>query len=263
MKQTNKLKMIASMAICVIVAFFAASCSNDAFFGFDDQNDFYEDGISNYSYFIEWDSSFFCTSDNEFNIEKYEIINEAIERMGIYKQNDIYYFKHKTAQQIGISEELYNYIYERFSFTNSIIREIRNKTTVKNGNREYWHYGIEDCFIHSTSHYSPDAPSYDAVAACCSILQPNWPSEGVYYDNRFVVFNLFELSYNPVTSLNYTTFLDNAVVSIRGSRINHCVNGTTYIHSSQNEDYIDYFDYQRNRFGYVWASDLIDIFMHP
>lgn len=31
MKQTNKLKMIASMAICVIVAFFAASCSNDAF----------------------------------------------------------------------------------------------------------------------------------------------------------------------------------------------------------------------------------------
>lgn len=35
MKQTNKLKMIPTMAVSVTIALFSASCSNDEFFGFD------------------------------------------------------------------------------------------------------------------------------------------------------------------------------------------------------------------------------------
>lgn len=37
MKQTNKLKMIDAMAVSIMVALFTASCSNDDFFGFDEQ----------------------------------------------------------------------------------------------------------------------------------------------------------------------------------------------------------------------------------
>lgn len=36
MKQTNKLKMIAAMAVSVIGVLFVTSCSNDELFGFDD-----------------------------------------------------------------------------------------------------------------------------------------------------------------------------------------------------------------------------------
>ena len=263
MKQTNKLKMIASMAICVIVVFFAASCSNDAFFGFDDQNDFNEEGISNYSYFIEWDSTLFSDSHNNSNSSRNDLLLEAINRIGVYKKNGVYCFRNNSARQIGMSDELYNYICGKFLNTNSILRKINNKTSKKNGNREWWDYMPKDCFIHSISHYSADSPSYTDALNYCLSIQPDLLVYGIYPGNRNKAFENFNLSYSVVTSLDYSTHLNGAIVSIRGTYINHCVNGITYLHSNVNDDYIDFYDNQMGFSGFVCITEVIDLFIHP
>ena len=139
MKQTNKLKMIASMAICVIVAIFAASCSNDAFFGFDDS---YSSVVFNntlsiqYDTYLDWDYTGILADASE---EDKMIYFEAMQRCNYCYQNGYLITNVNKAQDVNISESLFNYIQERVNESNRSFSLFTSQTKIqryKNGNRE-------------------------------------------------------------------------------------------------------------------------------
>lgn len=108
MKQTNKLKMIATMAISVIGAFFATSCNNDSFFGFDYQNE---------------DSN--TLFDNN-SVKSQEVRHPLIEGHYVDFIDDQYVItiSQKEAKKIGITKESYT------EFQNAIIEGNRYLATI-------------------------------------------------------------------------------------------------------------------------------------
>lgn len=108
MKQTNKLKMIAAMAISVLEALFATSCSNDSFYRFD-----YQDEDSN-------------TLFENNSVKSQEVKHPLIEGHYVDFIDDQYVItiSQKEAKKIGISKESY------IEFQNAIIEGNRYLATI-------------------------------------------------------------------------------------------------------------------------------------
>lgn len=108
MKKVEKLKLSMTMAVCFIVALFATSCSNDDFFGFDDE---------------------FKDSDNFLegnDIITYEVKHPLIEGHYVDFVDNQYVItiSQKEAAKKGISKESYN------DFQNAIIEGNRFLATI-------------------------------------------------------------------------------------------------------------------------------------
>lgn len=216
MKQTNKLKMIAAMALSITVAYFTASCSNDEFFGFDNESHNMED-LSELINQNNLDLSDYLTvssfNPEEWSDSDYIAFSAATERMGVsYSETKKQYeFKVSNGKDINVSDTLYSMVVNLFGHTNMIMssHDIKNKR-IKNNNREIW-WGLPDCGPAAVSHMGLYAPSYSDAISKCNEMFPNWiqnggiprDSLGVYIREFVFVARYHDMSFcsSPITTL--------------------------------------------------------------
>lgn len=188
MKQTNKLKMIDAMAVSIMVALFTASCSNDEFFGFDDE--YSSNYLTEKQTVIEikpttYDFSEYLDIENlslsKMTEEELVILEKAEGRLSYSVVDGYCYVHEKSASEINISEKLFHYIIDCFDNNNDFMRKIKKgkiKRT-KGGDPEV--IIKHDCVAH-------------AISYMCSIdyaTVDSWLSStfGAYYTNKGVPYN--------------------------------------------------------------------------
>lgn len=141
MKQTNKLKMIAAMAISIL-SFTITSCSNDDFFGLDIDNDNYDSG---YNDVFDLNDSFEYLEMSDYNAGQnindsdFSILCKAEERLTVVMTKNGYKIKQKNGKAVNISQQLYNYIednYEHLNYLMGYSKMTKAFKRKKTGNRE-------------------------------------------------------------------------------------------------------------------------------
>ena len=179
MKQTNKLKMIAAMAVSVIVALLSASCSNDEFFGFEDMND-YTSTIESSIYSNDFQKYLDLDIDTIKKWSKKDLIilDEAEYRMGIRldEKTKFYSKNYNTYLELNISEKLYNRIWDNYYHNNLVLGEALSKKRVKRRSPEGMGSRY-DCVPISLSHCL--ATPYATVVRVCNNVDPGWVNRGV------------------------------------------------------------------------------------
>lgn len=198
MKQTNKLNMIAAMAMSSIGVLFVISCSKEDLFGLDD---YYMDG---YSHNIEtsnikqstieikqssYDFNEYLDLDNysldKMTEEELDILYKAEGRLNFTIIDGKYIIKEKEASEINISPRLFNYIKKNYESTNRLI-DILSKTKPekirkKTRNSEEWASTSNDCLAYAIAYkYNT---SYESVNSWL------YSQFGEYYINRGVPSN--------------------------------------------------------------------------
>lgn len=199
MKQTNKLKMIAAMAVSVIGVLFVTSCSNDELFGFDD---YYMDDnnkkleLSNIKQsIIEIKQSSYDFNEyldlNNYSLDKMteaeiEILYKAEGRLNFTIIDGKYIIKEKEAADINISPRLFNYIIRSYEATNRLVDLLSktkpDKKRKKTRNSEEWASTSNECLAHAIAYkYNVSFSSVDTWL---------YSQFGEYYRNKGVPSNL-------------------------------------------------------------------------
>jgi len=230
------------------------SCSNDEFFGFDDDyyNELYNKCKS--SDFLDLTS----IDLNNLSNSDLSVITQAINRMGIITPEGTI-GSLPSHNNFNLSDNLFNIIVGLFNKTNTLVSNRNDHKRKKNTNRET--DVILDCFVISLSNYGHGAPSYDEIASICSKKDPNWRRHGVLEGLKESIFIACGVPY-LISEYGFSNNrdLDNAVVVIKGQPVvidgityivNHDVNGTYYVNNPSSFDYIFYCDYQNFSFGIV------------
>ncbi len=216
MKQTNKLKMIDAMAVSIMVALFTASCSNDEFFGFDDESYKMVDqseliNLNNLDLSEYLSVSSF--NPEEWSDSDYIAFSAATERIGVSysEKKKQYVFKASCGKDINVSDTLYKIVVNLFGHTNMIMssRDTQKKRNKTNNREMFW--GLPDCGPAAVSHMGQYAPSYSTAIAKCDEMFPNWrqnwgiprDSLGVYINEFVFVARYHNMSFcsSPITSL--------------------------------------------------------------
>ena len=257
MKQTNKLKMIAAMAMCVL-SFTITSCSSDDFYGFDDYGSFSSNDI--------WNNS---TQYNDFSS-----LASVLRKISFYvDDNGCFHITDRYDEKMGISKSDYDNLVNMMYYTNDLINSDKKKRT-KNNNREGGLPRTPDCFLYTLSHYGHGAPSYEQIALDCDTIFPEWRTYGVPTEAIDII--LRKHSVNYLSSSNGFSYnivdLDNAMVRLNGVTVvvnghqyimNHWVNGQSYYHDINGYDIIYYCDYQTMRFGLISIQSISKLYHHP
>ncbi|MBR4793904.1 MAG: hypothetical protein IK038_09610 [Bacteroidaceae bacterium] len=231
MKQTNKLKMIAAMAVSVL-SFTITGCSSDDFYGFDYDEDNniapWNDGAERINTTDYLTISSDCT--DKWTENDYKAFSLAVERIGISysKKKQVYEFHSKSAKDINISDSLYNIVITMFEHTNKIFRSSNNKK-FKNTKSRFGEisFSIPDCVPCAIAWMGQNAPTYSTVVARCNELFPNWLQNGgipgdavfsliseyasVYYCTDMSFCNATENSLNNIVTLFIWGHLGHAV----------------------------------------------------
>lgn len=207
MKQTNKLKMIATMAVSITVALFTSSCSNDDFGAFD----FYLDEKDNTNILLSFDNEPYLsisTSDyKKMTNTDFENLSFAINRIkksgATFDTNSIYY---------NISDTLFLVAYSTLHNTQNFYSNYNNKLKrIKNNNREgSFVITGKDCVGQAIA-YS----LYLDVDNTNSILAQeftNYYSQGVPYDNLEEAFDKCGANHTRNTTL-YDTSTNTSITS--------------------------------------------------
>ncbi len=128
MKKVEKLKLSMTMAVCFMVALFATSCSNDDFFGFNDDfsTNYDSDLMLNSEYYkdyLDWDYDGLLINatydERQLFITAYERCQYILSSEGLLST------KVKNGAQINISEKLFYYISERVRESNVIFSNMK------------------------------------------------------------------------------------------------------------------------------------------
>lgn len=161
MTQKKKLKMIATMAVIVAIALFSNSCSNDEFFGLDDdfEDDVYMFADNSYCedvfLDIDYEGAMLYATEQEKRI--YDM---AYSRLTIVFENNQLIIKEKKGRDVNISERLYNRIKDNIEKTNEVFFTPQNNTLFrkairrkKNNNRETIEYNNKNCPCFAICYY--------------------------------------------------------------------------------------------------------------
>lgn len=134
------MKLFTRMVMGIIVVISATGCSNDEFFGFESSDNHFDDlNISmsfKYDTFLDWDYNGILADASE---EDKMIYFEAMQRCNYYYQNGYLITNIRNAQEVNISESLFNYIQERVNESNRSFLFLTSQSKPrrsKNGNRE-------------------------------------------------------------------------------------------------------------------------------
>lgn len=257
MKQTNKLKMIAAMAVSFF-SFTITGCSSDELYGFDDYGSFSSNDI--------WNNS---TQYND-----YTSLASYLSKISFYVDNNgCFHITDSYDKKMGLSKDVYDNLVNMMYYTNDLINSDKTKRT-KNNNREGGLSRTPDCFLHTLSHYGHGAPSYGQIALDCDTLFPEWRKYGVPSVVQDSILRKHSVSYQSSTNgFSYNIAdLDNAMVFLNGVTVvvnghqytlTHCVNGQSYYHDINGYDIIYYCDYQTMRFGLISIQSIYKLYYHP
>lgn len=264
-----------------LVIMTATSCSSEAdYFGLDEVNETFNAERVTRASFIDCAeyltiSSYDISkwSDDDFNA-----YDAAVERIGVSfsKTNNKYIFEEPNAEQINISDSLYNCVISMYEHSNILVNKVLVPSSV--AVKRLKSSGVEslspsssmsardnDCVPAAISNMGVGAPTYQAVIAKCDSLFENWDKAGgVPTDN---VKGLIEY-YTPVTEETDLFFLDsdNAIfprcVTLLGNSGCHTVN-TVRIHKKNGKYVIDYQDVSKKSkgSGSISADFLYKIFL--
>lgn len=277
MKQINKLKMIAAMAMSVTVTLFTASCSNDEFFGFDDEIPY---GLySGSSYQPNYSSDSYLNIDKEkkaYSDLEYKIIASALNRVVASNIDGIIQIKKFDYNSLNISKQLYDICVNMINHTNKIVYDrIKQKSNkrVKTLSREsgsVW----GDCVPVALTHIPAGvAPNLQQAYSYCDQYDSNWRTTGVHKSSLVRLLNneihsvsqndggfLYNNYNNNVVNLDYCLLLfkrnNNSDIS------GHAVNAVTFVSNlpTSNNGWIFYCDYWFNGvLGSVLSNDTATI----
>lgn len=216
MKQTDRLEMIGLMAVYVTIAIFTNSCSNDAFFGLEEERNKWEEQSESIR-LNNLDLSEFLTVSSlkpeEWTDSDFMAFSAATERIGVtYSETkNLYEFKASCGKDVNVSDTLYSMVLNLFGHTNMIMSSHdTQKKHKKTNNREFF-WGLPDCGPAAVSHMGQYAPSYSTAIAKCDEMFPNWrqnwgiprDSLGVYINKFVFVARYHNMSFcsSPITSL--------------------------------------------------------------
>ena len=229
-----------SIGNCLKLALFASlfsiaaiSCSNDAFFGFEN-----DDSLNLYD---SWQNTIQSDENNSLasNLSK---ISFNVDENGCFHITDRY------DEKLGLSRSDYDKLVNMMYYTNDLLNSNKTKR-IKSNNREGGLPRTPDCFLYSLSHYGHGAPSYGQIAQDCVVYQSS--------PNGF--------GYNIVDLDNAMVFIDGETVTVNGHQyiLTHCVNGQSYYHDINGYDIIYYCDYQTMRFGLISIQSVYKLYHHP
>ena len=257
MKQTNKLKMIAAMAVSIL-SFTITGCSSDEFYGFDDYGSFSSNDIWN----------------NSTRYNDYTSLASDLSKISFYVDNNgCFHITDSYDKKMGLSKDVYDNLVNMMYYTNNLINSGEKKRT-KNNNREGGVPRTPDCFLYTLYNYGHGAPSYEQIALDCDTIFPEWRTYGV--PSVAVDAILRKHSVNYLSSSNGFSYnivdLDNAMVRLKGVTVvvnghqytmNHWVNGQSYFHDINGYDIIYYCDYQTWEFGFITIRSISKLYHHP
>lgn len=268
MRQTNKLKKIAIMAVNITVALFTVSCSNDDFFGLDDKYDDYDNRIDSfiqdgYDVFISLDSYDF----KDWTIADYMKISEAEDRMEIIFNSGLYTIGAKSAKKINIADSLFDMIKGDYEYTNSLLNKNKQRImrSIKSNPEDGCLY--PNCVPIALTHLKYNAPTYQQAEAECDAVDSTWRSHnGVYsmYVEGLINQHISVYKLTPST-INFTEYtdLDQCVLLINeGGHQDHAVNASYYDPSCGlfNTPRIRYYDFKREHSGRIRISEMTALY---
>lgn len=214
MKQTNKLKMIATMAVSVTVALFSASCSNDEFFGFDNLEMSEKQIATRASSLNKPFADYLSISSNEvreWTEKDFISFSDAIKRLGVNYSNSKqkYIYNDVTSNEINISDSLYDCMINMLELTNTVIKNSSkaSKKRLKKRSPE-GDYFLPDCVPAAIAHMGQNAPTYAQAIAKCDELFPNWRTQNGVSPDSVEYFIEF---YAPVTEYTDLSFCSSGV----------------------------------------------------
>lgn len=256
MKSIGNCLKLALFALLFSIA--AISCSNDAFFGFEN-----DDSLNLYD---SWQNTIQSDENNSLasNLSK---ISFNVDENGCFHITDRY------DEKLGLSRSDYDKLVNMMYYTNDLLNSNKTKR-IKSNNREGGLPRTPDCFLYSLSHYGHGAPSYGQIAQDCDIFFPDWRSYGVpdKVQNKILTKHsvVYQSSpngfgYNIVDLDNAMVFIDGETVTVNGHQyiLTHCVNGQSYYHDINGYDIIYYCDYQTMRFGLISIQSVYKLYHHP
>lgn len=204
--KTNRLKRIAGITAGIMAALFAASCSSDAFFGFDD--DLTNNHYDNNSFKSFANESFISISTSDFrqmtNVD-FLNLNTAITRIESDFNKDI--AKGSRGYMYNMTDTLFNLAYTVLDNTRKFFAAFSSDNTikrVKNKNREVvFEIRGTDCVGQAIA-YSLYPEKADSINSILANYFPSYNSRGVPYDSIEVAFDLCRANYSSNSQL-YTT----------------------------------------------------------
>lgn len=256
MKQTNKLKMIAAMAVSVAIALFTNSCSNDEFYGFEHEYDY----DNNYtSSFIHNNNLVFTeyldiTSTNHKTMVEndFETINKAIIRIELLC--DVDSINKQFKRDLNMSDSL-------FHLASRIINNTRNFHVSfnsgkikrnKNNNREGFIISGHDCVGQAIAYkFSFSADSINSILAN---KYPNYYSKGIPYKKLEEAFDECDISYSKGTSIDGVNSYNILIIKPVGSTDYHAMN---IISSGYSFSYLKYYIHALDK-NNDWVEFLLD-----
>jgi hypothetical protein len=254
MKKVEKLKLSMTMAVCFIVALFATSCSNDDFFGFEDETTNLgllssQNNITSRGY-IDTLDYLSISSNSTINLTANEIINlhQAINRIELLTDYGRL-SRPNSGSSYNMSDTLFTLANKIIANTRSLNLLLANKNErVKDGNREGGGFVIsgKDCVGQAIAkRFHLNADSINTLLAGTI---PNYYTNGVPLAMMNTAFSACGVSGSLKTTLPLSDLgsydmllldmLNNHIVSIRDNkgktRLSILVNDILYAVSEDN-----------------------------
>ncbi len=179
-KRIFKAMWLSVMAVAVVTV---SSCSSDSdFFGLDGLEDFKSTHISTKSGLVdisEYLDISTCNSE-KWTENDYISIDKAIQRMGIsfLESKNQYVIDFRNAEDINVSDTLFNLIESMFEHSNAIFKESSDKLLRVKTRCIESVMTIPNCVPAAISSMGKDAPLYSVVISRCDELYPNWRNSG-------------------------------------------------------------------------------------
>ncbi len=271
MKRISNFFKLALFAFVTSVS--AISCSNDGFFGFDDELPYslYSDSFNQ----LDYSSNIYLTIDEEkkvFSDLDYEIIASALNRIVACNVDGIIQIKKSDYNSLNMSKGLYDICVDMIYHTNNIVYDIikqKKHKRVKTTSREFVRVE-KDCVPVALTHIPAGfALNIQQAYSYCDQYDTNWRTTGVHKSSLIRLLNeeihsvasydggfLYNNSDSNVTNLDYCLLLfrGNSDYDIPG----HAVNAVTFVSNlpTSNDGWIFYCDYWANGvLGSVLSSD--------
>lgn len=263
-----------------LITITAISCSNDSnvMFDVEDPHSLFNDELSiiNYS-----DSNYLdldCYVQSKLTENDFYIIDKAELRMGIDINDDGLYYKCvATAVDLNIAPELYDLIWNNYSYANqkiiSVTNQIKNKSKKNKRSLSKNPEGsntLGDCVPISISYCS--GRDYNYVVALCDYVDPQWRTRGgvdlshaagimrgagCTNVNTFYSGSAVEDEYGD-DNVSINAMLVYANSSPTGY---HAVNAYQYL-GSASQKIVLYNDHQSKRYGYwIWCGSIDCMFV--
>ena len=267
MKRVFRTSLTVRLWAVMVLSLFAVSCSNDAFFGFNEECGEYQMHVS-YITPNKYNEHLSLHSYNydEWTLSDLYTISQAEDRMCIEFFEGRYFVRVESAELINVSDSLYNMIKDEYEYTNFLINGGKRMkvSRVRSSNPED-SSSYPNCVPIALTHIKSNAPSYSEAEAACDRADPNWRThEGVYsmyvegIINQFT--NVYKVTPSTICFSEYKD-LDQCVLLISKSDHNdHAVNAIYYDYGLFNNPRIEYKDFKAQKRGRIRISEMTALY---